>query len=61
MEIHDLEQKSGEAEGKVPAHYQEKPTELHHTYETLEAELTGLRVEEIPKTSMSLVPCPQDL
>ena len=46
MEIHDLEQKSAGAEGKIYAHYQEKLMELHHTHEMLEAELTGLTAEE---------------
>ena len=50
MRMHDLEQKSEGAEGKVHAHYQEKLMELHHPCGTLEAELTGLKTEEIPGT-----------
>ena len=60
-EIHDLEQKSEGLEGKVHAHYQEKLMELHYTHETLEAELVGLRVEEIPRAPTPLEPSPQDL
>ena len=56
-----MEQKSEGAEGKVHAHYQEKLMELHHTHENLEAELTGLRIEEIPRAPTPLVPCLQDL
>ena len=47
MEIHDLEQKSKGANGRVYVHYQEKLKELHHTCEMLEAEPTGQRAEEI--------------
>ena len=61
IEIHELEQKSKGAEGKVHIHYQEKLTELHHTHETLEAELTGLRTGEIPRAPTQLVTSPQDL
>ena len=61
MEIHDLEQKSQGAEGKVHTHYQEKLTELCHTHETLEAELTGLRIEEIPGALTLTVRFLQDL
>ena len=61
MEIHDLEQKSEGAETEVHTHYQEKLLELHHTHETLEAELAGLRTEEIPRAPTPSVPSSQDL
>ena len=61
MKIHDLEQKSEGPDGKVHIHYQEKLTELCYTCETLEAELTGLRTEEIPGAPTPLVPSPHDL
>ena len=54
------EQKSEGAEHKVHTQYQEKPKELHHTYETLGAELTGLRVEEIPRAPTPSGQSPQD-
>ena len=47
--------------GKLHTHYQEKLTELCHNHEILEAELTGLRTEEIPRSPTPSVASSQDL
>ena len=61
MEIHDLDQKIKEVESKVHLHYQERLMALCHTCKTLEAKITSMRAEEIPRAPMPSVPPLQDL